>query len=690
MGQSEILLQSITKNKHRTLKPGFWWFKSRVGQMTCFRGYLKQRSANVAMFMALSILPISILIGVAMDGGRISNARQDLQATLDAAVLAAAIEYFKTGGQDETAAQTAARTAGETHFARQIALARRTSRDEQVSFTFTTDKRIVATMTASVDTLFGGLVGQDEANISLTAEAVAGGGRKLEIALVLDNSSSMFSDNRMQIMRGAARDFANRLFDTLGEDNVKISVVPWAATVNIKSEAVAAKDDSAYSGSMPTVPAGSRLVPNAPGGSPWTYTEDPFTGAAISTSSQADALFAPTQWRGCIRAADGERRVNASGNVLSALTDEFPASDWPLGLVPPDLSPFYTVAPIACGVGGTGGTATPPSGTQAGLEGGASLAAVYAIPGAEPKGQIVPARQLACWQASGHDTNRLDRWQWHDWGRRNPYFPIDMTTWEYSDYTMPAVSRTSVACLGDPNEFKYWDDGRPDCEFAPSLSAGFPDPILPWDTHKAITGPNLNCPSAILPASSNRRQVIRKLDHMYPVPGGTQADVGLMWALRTLSPRAEWTSFFDLPTDMVPAAFGDASTLKVAVLLTDGLNEAPIDFEGYYGCTKSGRATGYDVGDPEDWEESTDCWQSPDIATLDKDSLDALMIDACTAMKGSYGIRLYTIAVDINDPSAVGLLKSCASSESEFFNISASQIDPTFNSILTQMVRLSR
>jgi hypothetical protein len=638
------------------------------------------------MITALSLLPVGILVGFTLDNGRIASARQDLQASVDAAVLNAAVTYFSASGAGQEAAENAARLRGESHFASQIAQSRRFSKQDAVAITFPQAGLIVGTATGKVDLVFGGMIGRDAFDLTVTAEATAGGGKRVEIALLLDNSSSMFESNRMQLMRGAARSFSHRMFDTLGENNVKVSVVPWAATVNIMAEPVAAADDAAYTAAVPGVPAGSRLEPNAPGGAPWSHTLNPFTGSAISTRSQADALFAPTEWRGCIRAAAGERQVDASGTVTAALTDAFPGSDWPLGLVPPDLSPMFTVASGACGTAGATGAAGPsPSGTQASIM--PDFSPWWRQDSPEPE----PVRDPGtCWYVSGYDLTRLDKGQWHDFGSRNAYFPKDVTVWSYSDYALPQVSETVAACLGDPNEFAYWNDGKPDCWHMPNLSSGAPDPILPWDKHKAISGPNLNCPSAILPPSSNRRQVIRKIDHLYPVPGGTQVDVGLMWGLRTLSPRTEWASFWGLSGAQVPGAFGDPNVLKYAILLTDGINDAPIDFEGYYGCTKNWRATGYDVGSVEDFDESATCWQSPDIQSLNKASLDALMIDACTEMKNTYGIRLFTIAVDINDPTSINLLKQCASSEDDFFNISSAQMDITFNSILTSVVRLSR
>ncbi|MCR9193232.1 MAG: hypothetical protein NXH88_00795, partial [Hyphomonas sp.] len=69
---------------------------------------------------------------------------------------------------------------------------------------------------------------------------------------------------------------------------------------------------------------------------------------------------------------------------------------------------------------------------------------------------------------------------------------------------------------------------------------------------------------------------------------------------------------------------------------------------------------------------------------------DNLMLDSCEQMKTQYGVQLYTIAVDINDSTAISYLKQCASSEADFYNISSGEIGIAFNSLLTTLVRISK
>lgn len=227
------------------------------------------------------------------------------------------------------------------------------------------------------------------------------------------------------------------------------------------------------------------------------------------------------------------------------------------------------------------------------------------------------------------------------------------------------------ACVSDPNEFRYFQSGGKACKWQTN--------IAPWTSQKAISGPNINCPASMLGLSGDRGQIIGKLNEMYPVPGGTQADIGLMWGLRALSPRGSWTNFFGTGGSGAPLPFKDPTVRKVMILLTDGKNEAPYHFEGYYGCTE-----GSDRG------QAGKCWKATGINSLDRSSLDGLMLDACQAIRNDYGVELYTIAVDISDAAATSLLANCADDPGRSFNITSAELDKTFSAIAARELRLTK
>jgi Flp pilus assembly protein TadG len=619
--------------------------------MRALNSFLRHTGGNTLMMFGLFLVPVTAVIGFSIDGQRAFNNKAQLQNSLDAAVLMAAKEYYADPSLTQAEREVAARQAGNRIFQRnhlEFGLG-----DTQPSIAFEFDEvggTVDATARSVMKNFFGGVLNRNTTTIGANAQAAIGGNKRLEIALILDNSTSMFRSNRMNLMREAAVNFTDTLFERYGHEGIKVSVVPWATTVNIMSEPIAAPSSLPAGGTLP--PAyGSRTVPAAPAVHPWRHTQNPFTGQALTRQSDADDLFAPTTWRGCVRAAAGEREVSLTGTVKTPLTDAFPGHKWPLAIVPPKLEPYR-----------------------------------YNRSSCSYNCRVVDSTQL-----------RADPW-WSG-GAANNYQPKAVRAGIRPDY--PAQAQYDYyhsngwtdpngyikTCLADPNEFAYLNEGGRVCDYRPTDNGS--SNIFPWDQQKAINGPNMNCPSPMLAASANRAQVVNKLKQMYPAPGGTHADIGLMWGLRTLSPRTDWTGFFSYPTDTEPAAWDDPEVIKIAVLLTDGINVAPGNFEGYYGCTNRTEQT-YDVGYPEDHDDSVGCWRHPDIQRLDKTALDNLMLDSCEQMKSQYGVQLYTIAVDINDSTAISYLKQCASSEADFYNISSGEIGIAFNSLLTTLVRISK
>ncbi|MEM8799942.1 MAG: hypothetical protein AAGF15_07680, partial [Pseudomonadota bacterium] len=448
-------------------------------------------------------------------------------------------------------------------------------------------------------------------------------------------------------------------------------VVPWTALVNIKVEDI---DEPNADAVVPTSPpaAGGGLNPAPSIDNRLQYlrhqTGDDL-GTTITSQNQLDNLFRPVEWRGCVRSANGEIALNGSRNVTKRLTDQAPADmRWPVAYLDPALAPkwYPTAYCPPSGGGGNGGNNNnqPNSGTQASFDRDtlakpiAPLNLKYSLDEFSRDFFQPASNNFNCqWRTKG----LLNCWQGHNRGRRNAFVPVTQPCTNNGHN----LNRTINACVSDPNEFAYNRNGGELCRSHRN--------IIPWDEHDVVLGPNLNCPAAMLPLSSNRAQIIRKLDELYPAPGGTQADIGLMWGLRLLSSRSEWRPFFGYSDEEAPLPFSNDNVRKIAILLTDGLNTSPEWYEGYYGCTRNNRQHLDD--------DKEDCWRSPNLQRLDTQALDNLMLDACDVMKTQYDVELFTIAVDISDSSAITKLRQCASDTTMAFNISAGELGDTFDSI---------
>lgn len=611
---------------------------------------------NAAMIFALCLLPMMLVIGFAIDAGRMISAEKKMQEVTDSAVLAGARTYLDSSGLSEADQKAAAIAAAKAVFAENLKNMGAELTGDTFNVAINEDGEMSAVSNATLPMHFGGLFGRSSVDIGVNSAAMAGDARKVEVILALDNTSSMFEEQRFTKMRQAAKGFVNIMFDETPSDGLMaIGVVPWASVVNINSEAPLGWNPDAAASAKPPV-YGSAKVPNEPFENRKKYLYEPLDETSYTTS-QMDEDFSPVEWRGCVRAAPNERRVSSGGSVLSSLSDAtIPGMRWHASWLAPEMHTWWMPPDDWSPKPGTGGPSTPPP----------------PIPG--PQG-FLQLDQNALIQNAADYTDRSNQrlrctqvdWQGGYKGVRNIYMDKrrDCATafrQEYNDKVN--------ACVSDPNEFEYFARGGKACEWQ--------EDIFPWTSEKPISGPNINCPTAMLGLSGDRKQVIEKLDHMYPVIGGTQADIGLMWGLRAMSPRSGWTNFFGAKGDDAPKKFRDPKVRKIMILLTDGKNEAPYHFEGYYGCNEGNMR-----------DNAGPCWKADGVSKLDRESLDALTLDACSAIRGEYGVELYTIAVDVNDNDAIDLLEDCAGDKSRSYNIRAAELDTTFKAIAARELRLT-
>lgn len=586
------------------------------------RQYVRCEEGVTAVIWALTLLPMMVLLGFAVDISRVSSAERHLQIAVDSAVLACALNYAQNSNAGEAQRLAEAIDTFEGMYDADIAGSLSRFSTLNIDVIDQGGGAIRAEVTGNLPLAFGGLLGRDSVNIFATSTATAAPPRDVELVLVLDNTTSMFRNNRFNLMRGAAKDFVNNVMDaSLEEGATKIGIVPWATLVNINSERPGGFDVSPAANRSPSA-AGTRTVPNAPFEDRLQYLLEPTEEEELERD-MLEQLFLPVEWRGCIRSAPDERLVSGGGNVQRALTDDpVRGMRWHVAALSPELE-----------------TVNAPAGFNPTLTGPVDAAF-----------SVAPGQIFRC-------TQRPDR------GQGNIYNDADRACSNNGNSIDFAE-----ACVSDPNEFDYFRQGGNVCPWQQN--------IFPWTQARAISGPNQNCPAAMLGLSEDRGQLIDKLDEMYPVTGGTHMDIGVMWGLRMLSPRREWADFFgqDRPTD-----YDDNGSRKVLVLLTDGQNIPPSSYEGYYGC-REGDTRG----------QAGECWQAPGVQSLSERALNGLTEDSCDALRNDYGIEIFTIAVDITDRDSIDLLADCAGVEERAFNIRASEIDAVFESIAAQELRLAQ
>jgi uncharacterized protein YegL len=193
--------------------------------------FLKDRRGGVAPFLALSIIPMAGLIGAAVDYSRATSTRTALQAALDSTALMLSKDAV-TATPDQLGANMNAyfNAVFNRPEAQNVALTYQFSNPDQGSFS------LKLTGSATVATTFAAVLGKSQLDIFATSE-VQWGMKRLEIALVLDNTGSMAWSGKMVELKKAVK----KLLDTLEKaakkpDDVKVAIVPFDTTVRVDQD----------------------------------------------------------------------------------------------------------------------------------------------------------------------------------------------------------------------------------------------------------------------------------------------------------------------------------------------------------------------------------------------------------------------------------------------------------------------
>ena len=147
-----------------------------------------------------------------------------------------------------------------------------------------------------------------------------------------------------------------------------------------------------------------------------------------------------------------------------------------------------------------------------------------------------------------------------------------------------------------------------------------------------------DCPQSIIVPLTDNRSILTASINGFTTGGYTAGQTGIAWSWYMLSPN--WSTLWPTASQVVP--YDDDAAVKVAILMTDGAfntvyNYVPSQDGGHY-------------------EEDYDPTQSRSRAR-----------DLCEAMKTA-GIRIYTVAFEVDSDSARRMMHDCASETKMYFN----------------------
>jgi len=198
-----------------------------------FKRFIRNRDGGVAPMLALAAIPIMGFVGAAIDYSRANSTRTAMQAALDATALMLSKEAQGLTpdaiGQRANAYFTANFQRPEAH---NVQVTQELSVPQAGSFI------LKLTGSGSIDPLFTKLLGQTQLGFQAETE-VWWGIKRLNLALVLDNTGSMSSNAKMTNLKVAAQNLLTTLQNAAKKpDDVLVSIVPFAVDVNVGTDKV--------------------------------------------------------------------------------------------------------------------------------------------------------------------------------------------------------------------------------------------------------------------------------------------------------------------------------------------------------------------------------------------------------------------------------------------------------------------
>lgn len=244
--------------------------------MLLSRFFRDERAAALPIF-GIAAIPIFAMVGAAVDFGRATAARSAMQAALDSTAL-----MLSKDAQTLPPEQIA--SSAKAYFAALFKHPQVTSYDVNAVFTSPQPGSFSLRVSAngSLPAVFAQLIGMSSFEIGTSAD-VAWGIKKLELALVLDNTGSMGQNGKLGELKSAAHNLIDALkASSKKEGDVKIAIVPFDKVVNI-----------------------------GPG-----YKTEPWVDFTVKGIN-------PTYWEGCVQ--DRDKSYDVTDDAPGAAAGRFPA-----------------------------------------------------------------------------------------------------------------------------------------------------------------------------------------------------------------------------------------------------------------------------------------------------------------------------------------------------------------------------
>lgn len=596
------------------------------------RGFRSDARGALAVWVALSLIPLCLLVFGVFDISRMSVERRRLQDSLDAATLIAA----RSTATDTATLTTLGKAALAAELGKSVS-----------SATFegsTNGKQVTGTASVSIDPIILGMIGKDKLTVGAKSVVVRAA-NNLEIALVLDITGSM-SGTRISDLKTAANDLVDIVVqDVQTPYYSKVAVVPYSMGVNVGTYADAVR------GAVPSSPLASAA---------WN------TGVTKSVSSFTGNTSSPTVTTSAAHGLAvndyvmvfGSNQGSMNGKVLKVTsigsTTKFTAATQPSNTVTAGSNgTVYKCLNATCTfVFTTKATHVFQSGDQLAVSGVTGLTAlngstptITGVSGLALTSSLSPTSSSsyvtttagANGNGSCQSTSRSD---------------ISCANLNFTNASNSAKSLPLSTCATErTGTYAYTDD-------APSTA-------LVGRNYYATSNP---CPAPVITPLTSDRTALKNQIATLDDGGSTAGQIGLAWGWYMVSPNFAylWPN-----ASQKPAAYGTAETMKIVVMMTDGAFNTPY----CKGVIASNAGSGSGSA-----SDHINCNATNGDATSQAKEL-------CTKIKAK-NVVIFTVGFDV-DSTAKSMLTTCATKTTQaYFPATGGELKTAFKSIAQEISAL--
>lgn len=645
----------------RAVGAALWRLASRL------KDFPGDRQGSAVVYVAAVAIPLVTVVGVSIDAARGYLVKSKLSQALDAAGLAGGrVALSDTRDAD-------IRMYFQSNFPPGFMEAELGANDPQIAMDPNAEE-LTLSATATIPTTFMRILGHE--NMTVRASNVIHRTVKgMELALVMDNTGSMSSNNRIGLMKSSATELVNILFGSRETaPNFWIALIPYVAVVNIGTQHADWTFTPTYVASDISAMVSKKT----------TLSNSPLSWRVLVTTTQPHGLYNGQSVD--ISGVTGSTVYNGRFMIRTSEAGAPATAPWTTDPITDATRQFVyyidTTNPNfpssgSFNTGGALGSAGPATtGTTRRV-----VRPQYSYPSGSWKG-CVEARDTVANEAANAEALPATQ-QW-----RRSYWPSTRDPSSGQHVRFYSVGGTALREGSSPRVTDNpWGNGA-----SPATNENY-------NAGNGAYGPNLGCGPAITSLQPYKTTALNAIAEMQPWSrGGTMANLGLAWGWRVLSP--DWRGMWGGGTPAsYPLDYNSALVDKVVVLLTDGNNE------WYdYPCRPPGNAVdgNCDANPPAEMggnrlpndADYTAYGRLAEgrVGTTDnptaRATINTRMTDLCTAMK-TKGIIIYTIVVEVGNTATQDLYRGCATKPEFFFMApQASDLTIIFREIATQLTNL--